>query len=97
MKIDEEARRINDSYRFFCRFFTDRMRSVRGAAEAGATEGRGKTDAASSGAETGSRETSSRETGSRETGTGEKVMLHARVYPVLMGIPSNFFKGRGGT
>jgi len=93
VKIDEEARRINDSYRFFCRFFTDRMWSVRRAPKTGATEGRGKTDAASSGTEgragTG-REASSRETGSRETGTGEKVMLHVRVYPVILGIPSNF-------
>ena len=94
MKIDEEARCINDSYRFFCRFFTDRMRSVRGAAEAGATEGRGKTDASgrtgTGSRETRSGETRSRETRSRETGTGEKVMLYARVYPVALGIPSNF-------
>ena len=88
MKIDEEARRINDSYRFFCRFFADRMRSVRRAAEAGTAEGRGKTDAASRRKE--SRAGSSRETGSRETGTGEKVMLHVRVYPVILDIPSNF-------
>ena len=88
MKIDEEARRINDSYRFYRRRITDRLRSVRRAAEAGTTEGRGKTDAASRREESGTgstRETGSRETGSREAGTGEKVMLHVRVYPVLIG------------
>jgi len=84
VKIDEEARRVDDSYRFFCRFFLDRMWSVRRASETGTTEGRGKTDAASRRREAGTRtgEARGRETGSRKASTGEKVMLYARVYPV---------------
>lgn len=61
------------------------MWSVCRASETGATEGRGKTDAAASRrGETGTRTGEARgsETGSRKASTGEKVMLYARVYPV---------------